>query len=83
MAVEIVAKGALGILTLSSILNLFISISMNEIFGMFVFLQFTVAAPLINAKFPANARSIFEILTQAATFDMLYTDNWFPLVFGF
>jgi hypothetical protein len=34
-------------------------------------------------KFPANAQSVFGKLTQAATFDILYTDDWFPSVFGF
>jgi hypothetical protein len=42
-----------------------------------------VTATLIRVKFPANAQSVFGTLTQAATFDVLYTDDWFPLVFGF
>ena len=47
------------------------------------FLQLIVFVPLIKIKFPANSVPIFESLNEAATFDMLYTDNWFPLVFNF
>jgi hypothetical protein len=57
--------------------------AMNEAFGVMVFLQIMVTANLINVKLPPNAHSLFETLTQAATFDILYTDDWFPKVFGF
>ena len=56
---------------------------MSEIFGMFIFLQFIVVAPLIDIDFPSLNMIMFEILTQAATFDILYTDDWFPKIFKF
>jgi hypothetical protein len=56
---------------------------MNEVFGMFYFLQIMVTVTLIKVLLPANAQGVFGTLTQAATFDIMYTDDWFPLVFGF
>jgi hypothetical protein len=65
------------------VLNTSRKFAMNEVYGMFTFLQIMVTAALIKVLFPANAQSVFKTLTQAATFDILYTDDWFPLVFGF
>ena len=56
---------------------------MNEIFNMFSFLQLIVLAPLIRLKFPGNTDEIFKNLSKAATFDILETDSWFPLLFNF
>jgi hypothetical protein len=64
-------------------LNYFRKAVMGEIFKTLIFLQYFVLAPLIAVKFPGNCLTIFGYLTEAATFDILQTDDWFPAVFGF
>jgi hypothetical protein len=78
VVVEIAAKGSLLTLILSTIINFMLGASMDQVYGMFVFLQFMVVVTLIKLKLPANALTTFETLTQAATFEILYTDAWFP-----
>ena len=65
------------------IIRLFRKVVLSELFSMLNFLQLIVFIPLVKIKFPANSLPIFGSLNEAATFDMLYTDNWFPIVFNF
>jgi hypothetical protein len=64
-------------------LNYFKRAAMGEIFSKLIFLQYFVLSPLIAVKFPGNSMTIFGYLNEAATFDILQTDDWFPTVFGF
>ena len=43
-------------------------------------LQIIIHSPLINVQFPGNAFMIYEVMITVATFDILPTDDWFPLV---
>ena len=43
-------------------------------------LQIIIHSPLINVQFPGNAFMIYEVMIQVATFDILPTDDWFPIV---
>jgi hypothetical protein len=53
------------------VLNYFRKVAMGELFGMLIFLQYFVLAPLIAVKFPASSLTIFGYLNEAATFDIL------------
>ena len=39
--------------------------------------------PLIDLKFPGNARIVNDKLINIATFDILPTDDWYPVIFDF
>jgi len=56
--------------------------SLNNLMGMINFLQLVVFIPMFNTQFPTNARGLFENLIQVATFDILPTDDYFPLMFN-
>ena len=43
-------------------------------------LQIIIHSPLINVQFPGNAFMIYEVMITVATFDILPTDDMFPLV---
>jgi hypothetical protein len=83
---QIASKGLIGTLlaqlTVTAFfkfcLNFFRKAAMGEVFGMLIFLQYFVLSPLINVKFPGNSLTVFGYLNEAATFDLLYTDKWFP-----
>jgi hypothetical protein len=36
--------------------------ALSELYGMFIFLQFMVVAPLIKARFPAISLTVFSLL---------------------
>ena len=44
-------------------------------------LQMVMNSPLINVSFPANAFMIYEVMITIASFDILPTDDIFPLFF--
>jgi hypothetical protein len=46
----------------------------NNMMGMFVFLQVIVYTPLINIRFPASSLMVMSELQKGASFDIMYTD---------
>jgi hypothetical protein len=50
--------------------------------GMINFLQLVVFIPMFNTKFPCNALGLFNSLITVATFDILPTDTYFPIIFN-
>ena len=44
-------------------------------------LQIIIHAPLINIQFPGNAFMLYEVMITVATFDILPTDDIFPVFF--
>ena len=54
---------------------------MNTLFGMINFLQIVVFIPMFKTKFPPNALYLFGNLIDVATFDILPTDDYFPIIF--
>jgi hypothetical protein len=54
--------------------------SMAAVTGTISFLQLVVFLPLLEVDYPANARIITDPLLEVATFDIVPTDDLFPLV---
>ena len=61
--------------------NMFLSGSLNQVWGMINNLQMIIHAPLINIQFPGNAFMLYEVMIPVATFDILPTDDMFPVMF--
>ena len=55
--------------------------SMNQILGTIAFLQLIVYLPLVDIKFPPTALILYEQIISFVTFDLLPTDDWFPVWF--
>lgn len=63
----------------STIKNILTRGSLNNVFGMITGMQLIVHSPLINVQFPANAFILFEELITVATYEILPTQEIFPL----
>jgi hypothetical protein len=57
--------------------------AMNEVLGMMGFLQLVIYLPLVDVKFPPTAQLLYNQLTSIVTFDLLPTDDFYPLIFSF
>jgi hypothetical protein len=53
---------------------------LNKLFGVIGFLQLIVFLPIVNVKFPAIAEEVNVELIQVATFQLIDTDEIFPLI---
>jgi hypothetical protein len=56
---------------------------MAELMAAIGFLQLVVFMPLINIMFPANAKLVNDSVMSIATFDLLPTDDIYPVIFDF
>ena len=65
----------------NAIANMFLSGSLNQVWGMINNLQMVIHAPLIEIQFPGNAFMLYEVMIPVATFDILPTDDMFPEMF--
>lgn len=54
---------------------------MNQILGTITFLQLIVYLPLVDIKFPPTALILYEQILTFVSFDLLPTDEWFPVWF--
>ena len=55
--------------------------SLNQVWGMVNNMQIVLHAPLLNLQFPANAFLLYDVMIPVATFDILPTDDFFPVFF--
>ena len=55
---------------------------LSAIMELFDFLKLIVYSPLMMIKFPSNSMLLFDNLIEAVSYEMLYTDEWFPFVFN-
>ena len=62
-------------------MNIFLAGSLSQVWGMVNNLQLLLHAPLINVQFPANAFMVFDVMISVATFEILPTDDIFPMFF--
>ena len=63
-------------------INVFFAGSLSQVWGMINNLQLLVHSPLINVQFPANAFMLFDVMISVATFEILPTDDIFPVFFS-
>jgi hypothetical protein len=56
---------------------------MQEIIGLFGFLQLIIYFPLIDVKFSPTALLLYNQMTSIVTFDLVPTDDFFPQLFSF
>jgi len=65
------------------VLNLFLGVGLQTVFGMINALQVIIMLPLLKANLPANAGMVFKELAKIAAFDYYdiaqYTDVWLEL----
>jgi hypothetical protein len=81
-AATVAAGGKTG-LWIMFVLRLLFRGVMAEIIGMLGFMQLVIYLPLITVKFPATANILFKQLTSIVTFDLVPTDDYYPLMFDF
>jgi hypothetical protein len=57
--------------------------ALAEILGILGFMQLVVYLPLIDVKFPPTANILYKKIVTITTFDILPTDDFYPLLFAF
>jgi hypothetical protein len=57
--------------------------AMAELLGMFCIIQLIIYFPLIHVKFPSTALKLNEAIISVVAFDLLPTDDLYPVWFGF
>ena len=75
------AGGSIALIWLQLMLRFVVQGSMNQILGTITFLQLIVYLPLVDIKFPPTALILYEQILTFVSFDLLPTDEWFPVWF--
>jgi hypothetical protein len=65
------------------VLRIFLNGIMDELLGMLGFLQLIIYFPLMDVKFPPTALLLYSQITDIVTFDLLPTDDYYPIIFSF
>ena len=65
----------------NALMNILLAGSLSQVWGMVNNLQLLLHSPLINVQFPANAFMVFNVMVSVATFEILPTDDIFPIFF--
>ena len=76
---DVITGATLSSLAANTAKNLLTRGSLNNVFSMLTGMQLIVHSPLINVQFPAIAFSLYEELIKVATYELLPTEELFPL----
>ena len=77
-AANSIERGAQTVMLGNAVVNIALSGSLNQLWGMINSLQIVVHTPLVDVSFPENAKLVYKQMILVATFDVLPTDDWFP-----
>jgi hypothetical protein len=83
VAASTVGSAGEAVIWVQFVLRILFKGAMAELLGMLGFLQLVVYLPLVSVKFPPTALLLYNQLIQIITFDLLPTDDFYPLIFAF